>query len=143
TALMRRRLRDPRLRFDSHRLGRRSKRDLVVIYTEGIANPQLIQEVTRRIKSIDIDDIEGSGYVEHFIADSFLSPFSVVLNTERPDKLSAAVLQGRVGVLVDGDPFGLIMPITFDSCIQSPEDYYQHWLVSTLTRILRMIAAFL
>jgi spore germination protein len=143
TALMRRRLRDPRLRFDSHRLGTRSKRDIVVMYIEGIVNPQLTEEVTRRIKSIDIDDVEGSGYVEQFIADSFLSPFPLILNTERPDKMSAAVLQGRIGVLVDGDPFGLVLPITFDSCIQSPEDYYQHWLVSTLTRILRMMAAFL
>ena len=143
TALMRRRLRDPRLRFDSHRLGRRSKRDIVVVYIEGIVNPKLTEELTRRIKSIDIDDIEGSGYVEQFVADSFLSPFPLILNTERPDKMSAAVLQGRIGVLVDGDPFGLILPITFDSCIQSPEDYYQHWLVSSLTRVLRMFAAFL
>ncbi len=143
TALIRRRLREPRLRFDSYRLGRRSKRDVVVMYIEGIVNPKLTEEVTRRIQSIDIDDVEGSGYVEQFIADSFLSPFPLILNTERPDKMSAAILQGRIGLLVDGDPFGLVLPITFDSCIQSPEDYYQHWLVSTLTRVLRMMAAFL
>ena len=143
TALLRRRLRDPRLRFDSYRLGTRSKRDTIIAYVEGITHPQLIDEVQRRVTSIDIDDIEGSGYVEQFIADSFLSPFPLILNTERPDKISAALLQGRIAVLVDGDPFALVLPITFDSCIQSPEDYYQHWLISTLTRILRMGAAFL
>jgi len=143
TALLRRRLRDPRLRFDSYRIGTRSKKDTIVAYIEGIAHPQLIEEVHRRIKSIVIDDVEGSGYIEQFIADSFMSPFPLILNTERPDKISAAILQGRIAVLVDGDPFALVLPITFDSCIQSPEDYYQHWLVSTLTRTLRMAAAFL
>ncbi|WP_426453154.1 spore germination protein [Paenibacillus sp. S-38] len=143
TALIRRRIRSASLRFESYRFGRRANRDAVLIYMDGIANAGLLEEVRRRLRTLDIDDVEGSGFVEQWIADSYLTPFPLLLNTERPDRVSGALLQGRVAILVDGDPFGLILPITFSTCIHSPEDYYQHWLISTLTRLLRLIAAFI
>nr|WP_246294468.1 spore germination protein [Paenibacillus planticolens] len=143
TALLRRRIKETNLVFDTYQIGRRAKRKVILTYIADIVHPDLIKEVDRRIKSVDIDDIEGSGYLEQWIADSFLSPFPVILNTERPDKVSGALLQGRVAILVDGDPFALILPITFSSSLQSPEDYYQNWLISTLTRILRLISAFI
>ncbi|MEW9701557.1 spore germination protein [Paenibacillus sp. SI8] len=142
TAMLRKRMKEPNLVFDSYKLGKRSKSEVIVAYIAGIVHPDLVSEVTTRIQSVDIDDIEGSGFLEQWISDSFLSPFPLILNTERPDKVSGALLQGRIAVLVDGDPFALILPITFSSSLQSPEDYNQHWMVSTLTRILRLIAAF-
>ncbi|MDQ0900276.1 MULTISPECIES: spore germination protein [unclassified Paenibacillus] len=143
TALLRRRIKETNLVFDTYQIGQRSRREVVVTYIADIVHPDLVKEVTRRIKSIDIDDIEGSGYLEQWITDSFLSPFPLIMNTERPDRVSGALLQGRVAILVDGDPFVLILPITFASSLQSPEDYYQHWLISTLTRVLRLISAFI
>ncbi|AEI41074.1 spore germination protein [Paenibacillus mucilaginosus] len=143
TALVRRRIRSANLRFEEFRLGRRAHRDTVLMYMDGIVNPKLVDEVRRRLRTLDIDDVEGSGFVEQWIGDSFLTPFPLLLNTERPDKISAALLQGKVAILVDGDPFALVLPITFSSCIQSPEDYYQHWLISTMTRFLRLVAAFI
>ncbi|WP_407945391.1 spore germination protein [Paenibacillus silvestris] len=143
TAMLRRRIKETNLVFDTFQIGRRARRKVVVTYIADIVHPDLVKEVVRRINSIDIDDIEGSGYLEQWITDSFLSPFPVILNTERPDKVSGALLQGRVAILVDGDPFSLILPITFSSSLQSPEDYYQNWLISTLTRILRLISAFI
>lgn len=143
TALLRRRMSDPSLRFVSLRLGQRSKRRSILAYIDGIANPKLIEEVKRRLASIDIDAVEGSGYIESFVADSFLTPFPLIMNTERPDKVSSALFQGRAALLVDGDPFALVMPITFASSLQSPEDYYQNWMVASLTRLLRLTAAFL
>nr|WP_274655465.1 spore germination protein [Paenibacillus humicola] len=143
TALVRRIVRDSRLRYESYKIGRRSRRDVVLAYIDGIANPQLKEEAVRRLQSIDVDDITGSGTVEQFISDSFLTPFPLMINTERPDKVAGGLFQGRLAVLVDGDPFALIFPITFSSNIQSPEDFYQHWLISTATRALRMIAAFI
>ncbi|MCD1258468.1 spore germination protein [Paenibacillus athensensis] len=143
TSLLRRRIRDVNLCFDIQRIGRRARREVMIAYIDGVVHPALVPELKRRLDTIDIDDVEGSGYVEQWIADSFLTPFPLVLNTERPDKVSGALLQGRVAVLVDGDPFALVLPITLSSCFQSPEDYYQHWLISTLTRILRLMAAFM
>lgn len=143
TAMLRRRLKEPNLVLDDYQIGRRGKRDVVIAYIVGIVHPNLVKEITKRVLSIDIDDIEGSGFLEHWIADSFLSPFPLILNTERPDRVSGSLLQGRVAILVDGDPFALILPITFSSSLQSPEDYYQHWMISTLTRLLRLGAAFI
>jgi len=143
TSLLRRRIRDTNLRFDIQRIGRRSRREVMIAYIDDIVHPALVPELKRRLDTIDMDDVEGSGYVEQWIADSFLTPFPLILNTERPDKVSGALLQGRIAVLVDGDPFALVLPITLSSCFQSPEDYYQHWLISTLTRILRLVAAFM
>ncbi|NEW05155.1 spore germination protein [Paenibacillus sp. SYP-B3998] len=143
TAMLRRRIKAKSLVFDTYGIGKRSKREVVVTYLDGIVHPKLVEEVKRRIQTIDIDDIEGSGYLEQWLADSFLSPFPLILNTERPDRVSGSLLQGRVAILVDGDPFALILPLTFASSLQSPEDYYQHWLITTLTRLLRLAASFI
>lgn len=143
SALIRRRLRDPGLRMDSFLLGTRSKKEVIVTYIEGIANPELVKEVKRRLLTIEMDDPEGSGYIEQWITDSFLSPFPQILNTERPDRVSSSLLQGRVAILVDGTPFNLIMPVTIALAVNSPEDYYQPWLLSSLVRLLRFISAFI
>ncbi len=143
TVLIRRRIRDSNLRFYSDRIGRRAKKQVVIAYVDGIVHPELVKEVKRRMKTVDMDDSEGAGFIEQWIADSFLSPFPLILNTERPDKVCTALLQGRVAILVDGTPFALILPITLVSAFQSPEDYYSNWLISSLIRGLRMVAAFI
>ncbi|MCI3925111.1 spore germination protein [Paenibacillus sp. TRM 82003] len=143
TALIRRQIRDPSLRMDYLSVGRRSKRDVYVVYLDGIVHPPLVEEVKRRIASIDVDDPGGSGFIEQWISDDFLSPFPQVLGTERPDNVVNAVYQGKVAVLVDGTPFQLVLPVTLGSGFQSPEDYYLNWHISTLVRSLRMVAAFI
>lgn len=143
TALIRRRVRDPNLRFDSYKVGRRSKKDLIVAYIDGIVNPSLVEEVQRRVKTIDLDDAEESGLIEQWIEDSFLSPFPQLQHTERPDKVGSALTQGRLAILLDGTPFVLIAPVTLNSMLQSPEDYYERWHIGTLLRLLRFAAAFI
>lgn len=143
TAHIRRRLRDRNLRFDSHTVGKRTKKGLVVAYVEGIVHPDIVKEVNRRIKTIDIDDVPESGYVEQWIEDSFLSPFPQLQTTERPDRVASGLLQGRVAILLDGTPFALILPMTLVGLLQSPEDYYERWQIGTLLRLLRFVAAFL
>lgn len=143
TALIRRRLRDPNLRFETMQLGRRSRTDIAIVYVEGIVNDKILQEVRRRIRTIDVDDVTGSGFVEQWLSDHFLSPFPQIMSTERPDKVTAALLQGKVGIVIDNTPFQLIMPMTFFSFFHSPEDYYQNWLITTVIRIMRFGAAFL
>ncbi|SDC66125.1 spore germination protein [Paenibacillus sp. UNCCL117] len=143
TGLIRRRVKDPNLRMKTRMLGVRSQTEVTLLYIEGIAQTDLIQEAERRLNSIDVDEINSSGFIEQWISDSFLTPFPLIMNTERPDKVAGSLLQGRLAVLVDGDPFALVLPITFASSIKSPEDYYQHWLISTLTRLLRVVAIFI
>lgn len=138
--LLRRSIRDPKLRFDTYRVGERGKKELVIAYIDDIAHPDLIQEVKRRVETINIDDAPESGTIEQMIQDSFLSPFPLILHTERPDKVASALLQGKAVILLEGTPFALIMPTTFVSLIQSPEDYYERWHIGTLIRILRYTA---
>lgn len=138
--LIRRSIRDPNLRFEPYRIGERSKKQLIVAHIVGIAHPEIVEEVKRRVETIHIDDAPESGYIEQWIEDSFLSPFPQILHTERPDKVSAALLQGKAAILLEGTPFALILPTTLPSLIQSPEDYYERWQIGTLIRILRYLA---
>ncbi|MCU7739130.1 spore germination protein [Priestia megaterium] len=124
-------------------VGKRSKKDLVVAYIKEIVNPELVEEVEKRIKKIDLDNVPESGYVEQLIEDNYLSPFPQVQNTERPDRVIAALMEGRVAILLDGTPFALIAPVTFSMMLQSPEDYYERWIPGTFIRFLRYIAVVL
>lgn len=110
---------------------------------DGIVNPEILQEVSRRLDTIDIDDAPESGFIEQWIEDSFLSPFPQMLDTERPDMVSSALLEGKVAIFLDGTPFVLLAPTTLGDILKSPEDYYERWLYGTLLRILRYIGAFL
>lgn len=143
TMLIRRQIRDPNLRFKTHFIGRRAKKILVVAYLDGIVNKDLLKEVNRRLSSIDTDDVTESGIVEQWIEDSFLSPFPQVQHTERPDRVCAGIISGKIAILLDGTPFVLIVPYTFADTMQSPEDYYERWIIGSLIRVLRYIAAFI
>ena len=124
-------------------VGQRVKRELLVTYISDIADPKLVQEVQSRVKSLDLDDIQDTGYIEQLVEDNFLSPFPQVQSTERLDRVLGALLEGRVALILDGTPFALIVPVTFSMLLQSPEDYYERWIPVTLLRILRYFAAFL
>jgi spore germination protein len=143
TAIIRRQIRDVNLYFETSQIGRRSRRDISIIYIHGVVHPDLVAEVKRRLASLDIDDAPESGFVEQWIEDSFLSPFPQLLHTERPDKVVAALVQGKVAILLDGTPFVLILPTTFVSLVHSPEDYYERWLIGSLIRLLRYIGVFI
>lgn len=139
---LRRRIRDPKLRLDAYTIGTRSKKDMTLVYVEGIIHPDLLKEVKRRLATIDIDEAEESGTIEQWIEDSFLSPFPQFMNTERPDRVAAAILQGKFAIFLDGTPFVLIAPLTFGASMQSPDDYYERFAIGTFIRILRYGAAF-
>ncbi|XID91284.1 spore germination protein [Paenibacillaceae bacterium WGS1546] len=142
-ALIRRGLRDRNLAMDRWTIGRRSRKKLVLMYIEGIVHPDIVAETKRRLDTIDIDDAPETGYIEQWIEDSFLSPFPQILHTERPDKARAALLQGKAIILLDGTPFSLILPTTFVALLQSPEDYYERWMIGSLIRLLRYFAVFI
>ncbi|MFD2879848.1 spore germination protein [Paenibacillus rhizoplanae] len=116
-----------------------TKTDLAVMYIQGVANDKVIQEVHERLDRIDIDGILESGNIEELIQDETYTPFPTVYNTERPDVVAAALLEGRVAIMIDGTPFVLLVPALFIQSLQSAEDYYQRSDVSSLIRILRYL----
>ncbi len=143
TVLVRRRIRDTKLKFKAISYGTRSKTDVVVAYIEDIAKPELIEEVMTRLNKYVIDAILDSGYIEQLIEDSWKSPFPQTQATERPDKFAASLLEGKVGILVDTSPFGIIVPATLNAFYQASEDYYQRWQIMSFTRMLRYLVSFL
>ncbi|MDH6508364.1 MULTISPECIES: spore germination protein [unclassified Paenibacillus] len=143
TSILRRQGFNDQLEMVSYRAGTRIQRDLVLAYMKDIVNPELLKEVETRISKLDIDFLAESGYIEQLIEDNYLSPFQQVQNTERPDRVINALLEGRIAILLDGTPFALIVPVTFSMLLQSPEDYYERWLPSSLIRMLRFAACFL
>jgi len=123
----------------SMKIGSYTNTDVVIAYIEGLADHTLIEEVENRLQRIEIDSVLESGYIEELIEDNSYSPFPQLVNTERPDVAAANLLEGRVVILVDGTPFVLIAPISFFSLLQSPEDYYQRYMISSIIRILRFV----
>lgn len=143
TALLRRSGKNPDLTMIGIEIGEVSKKELVIAYISGIADSKLIEEVKKRIKRIEIDSAPDSGYIEQLIEDNYLSPFPQIQSTERPDRVISALMEGRVAILLDGSPFALIAPVTFQMLIQSPEDYYERWYAATLVRLLRYLSCFI
>lgn len=141
TALLRRRIRDPRLKVKALQVGVRSKTDVAVFYIEDIVNERVLKEAIDRLKKIDIDMVLDSGYVEQLIEDNWASPFPQIRNTERPDAAAASLVEGKIILIVDNSPFALVIPSNINSMLQSPEDYYERWNIATAVRLLRYFAA--
>jgi spore germination protein len=139
TSMVRRKLKTPHLKMKSMTLGRESNTSIVVTYLENLADPRIVQEVLQRLQKIDIDAVLESGYIEEFIQDSAYSPFPQIQYTERPDVVAAALLLGKIGIIVDGTPFVLLVPFVFTDIMQASEDYYERFQISTLIRWLRYI----
>ncbi len=142
-ALVRRRIREPELNVEIYQIGRRSKTGVSLMYIKDIANSDLVDEVKRRLKDIDIDAIPDSATLEFLIEDSYLSPFPQIENTERPDNVSASLYEGRVAIIVDNSPFALLIPATIGTLLNSSEDYYSRWTDASAKRILRLASIFL
>lgn len=140
TALVRRKLKDPNLWVESKVVGTRTKTDVAMMYINGVVNDKIVKEVHLRLDQIDIDGILESGNIEELIEDSPFSPFPTVFNTERPDVVAAALLEGRIAILVDGTPFVLIVPALFVQFFQSAEDYYQRADIASFIRLLRFVS---
>lgn len=141
TALLRQQGKNDQLTFQRFEVGTRLKKDLIIAYMYDIADPEMVEEVKKRVKGIEIDHLPESGYVEQLIEDNYLSPFPQVQSTERPDRVISGLMEGRVAILLDGTPFALLVPVTFSMVLQSPEDYYERWFPSSFIRLLRFIAA--
>ncbi|THF77547.1 spore germination protein [Cohnella fermenti] len=140
TALVRRRIRDPMLRFAAMTVGTRTQTSINIAYIGDLVKEGLVDEVKRRLGRIRIDSVLESGYIEELIEDAPLSPFNTAQSTERPDKVASALLEGRVAIFVDNTPHVLIVPTFFWQFMQAPDDYYNRYWVGTFYRFVRYIA---
>lgn len=138
-SLVRRRIKNPNLWLESKQVGKVTKTDIALLYINGLVKEDVLDKLRDRLESIDIDGVLESSYIEEFIQDETYTVFPTVNNTERPDVVAAALLEGRVAIFVDGTPFVLLVPGLFAQFLQSPEDYY-HRSDFGLLRLLRYVA---
>ena len=141
--LIRRRLRNPNLKFEIYNLGSESKTEVCITYIKGVANESILNDVRRRLRSIDIDTLLASGYIQMYFQDNPYSIFSTVGITERPDTFCGRLSEGRIGILVDNTPTALLMPFLFVENFQNMDDYSVGSYYATFTRILKYIAYFI
>lgn len=139
-SLIRRRIRNRDLVMERITLGKRTRTDVVIAYLKELTDPRLVEEVRRRLKRIQTDAILESGFVEEFIEDAPFSLFPTVFSSERPDVVSAKMLEGRVAILVDSTPFALVVPMLFLEAFHSPSDYYTRPWTGNLIRTIRYVA---
>lgn len=142
-ALIRHNIRSPKLKMENVVLGSTTQTETAIVYIEGLASQNVVDEVKQRLAKIDMDSVLGSGYIEELISDHPKSPFPVIQSTQRPDAVSASLIEGKVAVLVNGSPLALVLPVTFWFAFQTVEDYYINFLFGSMLRMLRYFFAFL
>lgn len=142
-SLVRKIIKNKQLTFEKFTIGEKTNTDIAIFYLRDSADKNVLNEVIRRINSIKINEIIGSNYIEEYIADSPFSPFPMILNTDRPDVVAAEILSNKIGIIVDGTPYVLIVPAPFVIFLQTPDDYYFKWnlLFGRLFRIVSVILA--
>lgn len=139
-ALVRRRLRDPKLRFEMLKVGRRTQTDLCIGYIQDIANETLIESIRDKIKAIDIDGLPlADKELEEMTVQSSWNPFPLVRYTERPDVVAAQLLNGSVTVIVDTSPSAILLPTTYFDLVQHAEENRQNPFMGTYLRWIRFL----
>lgn len=142
-SLLRRRLRSPDLTYYQCIVGRYTQTSVTVAYIKGIANEAIVNGIIKKITAIDTDGIIDSSYIQRYLEERPDSMFKQVGSTEKPDILCAKLLEGRVGVIVDGSPIVLTLPFILWESFQDSQDYFKRDARATFTRILRMLGIFM
>lgn len=137
TSLIRRHLRSPGLRIYETQIGRRSLTNVSVVYLDGITNPELVSKMKARLDEIDIDGFLSPSAVEEYVTGARITPFPLMQYTERADRFCQGLLDGRVGLLVDGLPLGYLAPVNIGYLMESLEDRSRDFISASFVKILR------
>ena len=140
TSYIRRHLRSPDLRLYETQVGRRSLTNVSVVWLEGITNPELVEKMKSRLQEIDIDGMISPSSVEEYVTGSRTTAFPLLQYTERSDRFCQGILDGRVGLLVDGLPLGYLAPADLMYLMESPEDRGRDYIGASAVRILRYLS---
>lgn len=140
-SLLRHKIKHPDLKTVRYEAGKYTKTIIYVVYIEGLCNPEIVQDLDQEIRKIDIDAVLGISYTAEQMKKGNHTPFPQFQYTERPDSVAASLLEGRIGILQDGTPSALLVPVTLLSLMQSSEDYYQSYMSASWIRIVRFFFA--
>ncbi len=138
--LIRKRLPVHELKAHELTLGKLTNTKVVVLYLEGIANEENVNTVKQRLEDIHVDQIVDSSVIMQLITDDRNSPFPQLIDTERPDRVTSVLCEGKVVILSDGSPQALIGPTTLIEFFSAFEDYFVNWIVASSARLIRICA---
>ena len=141
--LLRQRSTEEEMVIEDIYIGNTKEHRTSIVFHNKHCQTHIVNQVREKLLDIPLDNIQDSGMIEEFLEEAPYSPFPQVQNTERPDRVLAAVNEGRVAILVDGSPFALLVPTTFDMIMKSPDDYYERWIAGSLLRLLRYLSIFI
>lgn len=136
--LVRKRLKTPNLQIEDVFIGKQTHSRVSLFYLKDIARPDIVEAVKQKLETINIDAIIDSYYIESFLEDNKVKFFRRVGNTEKPDIFCAKILEGRVGLIVDGSPVALTVPFVFFEDLQSSQDYYTIPAMASFARVMRL-----
>ena len=142
-SLIRKKLPTPNLVIDTYSVGKYTTTQVAIVYLQDIADKNVVKEIERRISKIDIDGVVDSYYISAYLQSKPNSMFKQVGDTEKPDILVSKMLEGRVGIIVDGSPIVLTLPFILIEDLQESDDYYSQPVKVTFLRILRLIGVVL
>lgn len=140
SALVRKRLRDTRMKVEECQIGTRSNTTVQMLYIEDLVHEELLEEIRERMNTYEIDGILDSGMLEQLTEDTWYSPFPQYQTTERPDRAAQELLNGKIVVICDNSPEALILPSAFNGFMESSEDWYHHFEMASFLRVLRYLA---
>lgn len=140
TSLVRRHLRSPKLGLWQTVVGRQSLTNVTVAWIRGITDPQLVERMKKRLNRIDMDGMLTPSAVEEYVTGSRFTPFPLLQYTERADRFCQGLLDGRVGLLVDGLPLGYLTPVDLGYLMESMEDRSRDFISASFVRVLRYLA---
>lgn len=137
--LLRKTIKTPELKVELLNVGKLTKTSLAIVYLKNVINKDFPQQIKNRINSIDIDGIFDSNQIQAIIQEHKWTVFPQMLATERVDRITSCILEGRAAIIVNGSPFALVVPTTFNLFLSTPDDYYGRSLISSLLRMIRYI----
>ena len=143
TALIRKRIRNAKMKAEEKQVGRYSATTTALLYLDGVVYLPICEEMRKRLDAFEVDGIEDGGMIEYLTRKKKEGRFPVYQTTERPDRAAQAILEGRVVLLTDNSPEALIFPATLNSLFQTADDYYRNERIVTFLRLIRYVAAFL
>ncbi|WP_298836161.1 spore germination protein [Clostridium sp.] len=141
-SLIRRKIKDPSLKFETVILGSKSNTVIVICYIEGVAPNKLVDYIRKKVTNIKLEFILDTNYIEEALKNKN-TPFDTIGTTEKPDVAASKLLEGKVGIIVDGTPFVITAPYFFIDNFQTPDDYYSNKYFANTLRIIRLVSFFL
>lgn len=139
TAMVRRRVRTPLLRVERYRIGALSPNSVDLLYIQGLTSPDLVQEARDRLSRLIVDTLHSGAMLEELIEDEPYSLFPQFVTTERPDRVAAALIEGQIAFLVDGNQNAKIAPVSFTHFLTSSDDYEERFWYGTFILWVRFI----